>query len=118
MGILDRLFGKPGIEPDETDALLAKGAVFLDVRLDEEYVEGHIPDAIHIPLQELSDRISELPIVDTIIVVCRSGARSASAASRLLTDGIQAVNLEGGLVAWRRSGRAVVRPDGTPGVVA
>ena len=81
--------------------------VVLDVRTAEEYAEGHIVGALNID-QGQSDFIekakAQLPNNKTIAVYCRSGRRSASAASRLIAEGYTCVNLKGGIVAWKEAG--------------
>ncbi len=81
----------------------------LDVRQPDEYQQGHISDAILIPLGELPRRINELPRDREIICVCRSGNRSGSATRYLITSGFQASNLSGGMLAWARAGLPVKR---------
>ena len=62
------------------------GAVILDVREDYEFAEGHVPDAIHIPLGELPVRYEELdPDTDTYII-CRTGGRNIQAAAWLVAN--------------------------------
>jgi rhodanese-related sulfurtransferase len=101
---------------------LESGAVLVDVREDHEWSAGHAPQAVHIPLRELPLRVRELPDHRSILVVCRSGNRSAQAA-RTLTDalgirGVQVSNVEGGMVAWQAAGLPVVAGRGAPGAVA
>jgi len=63
-------------------------AILLDVRNQDEYDEGHIKDAMLIPVAELEDRLSELPDKNTVIVVyCRAGRRSALACEILIANG-------------------------------
>ena len=71
---------------------------------------------MHIPLGELGERFAELPS-GQVLVVCRSGHRSAHATSYLVDQGYDAVNLAGGLIAWHSAGRALTTDDGRPGVV-
>ena len=79
-------------------------AVVLDVRTAEEFKDGHLEGALNID-QAQSDFIQKakeaLPIGKTIAVYCRSGRRSASAAGRLAAEGYKAVNLKGGIIAWK-----------------
>lgn len=85
--------------------------VFLDVREREEWDEGHIPGAVHIPRGSLESRVeSALPDRSTpIVVYCASGARSAFAAKTLEELGYTSVvNLAGGIVEWKRSGLPTV----------
>jgi rhodanese-related sulfurtransferase len=81
----------------------------LDVRQPEEFQANHIPGAQLLPLGELQSRLKELPKEHDIIVVCRSGNRSMTAATFLCSVGYQAVNLQGGMIAWAQSGLPVTR---------
>ena len=80
--------------------------VVLDVRTAEEYKEGHLEWALNID-QAKSDFMEKakaaLPKGKTIAVYCRSGRRSASAAGRLAAEGYKAVNLKGGILAWKEA---------------
>jgi rhodanese-related sulfurtransferase len=98
---LRRLFTKPykTIKPADADALLAGGAVLLDVRERQEWQAGHAPKARHIPLSQLANRHRELPADRMIITVCRSGMRSAQAARVLAGQGLRVANLSGGMHA-------------------
>lgn len=83
-----------------------KNALILDVRNDVEFQAGHILNAKLIPLGNLSGRTGELERYreQPIVVVCRSGQRSASACSLLGKQGFtQAYNLSGGVMAWQKS---------------
>ncbi|MFX0061194.1 MAG: rhodanese-like domain-containing protein [Candidatus Hermodarchaeota archaeon] len=84
-------------------ALETEDVFLLDVRTLSEYVEGHIPDAYLIPLNELDERMSELPTNFSypIIVYCRSGSRSAQASGMLDSYGYLDIrNMLGGFNAW------------------
>ncbi len=101
----------PGmIEQVTVDQLAAwSGApvTVIDVRGESEWREGHLPDALHIPLGDLSARLAELPTTG-LVLQCQSGARSAIAASLLERLGrADARNLVGGYVAWRASQHAL-----------
>ena len=83
-----------------------KNAIILDVREEVEYKSGHILNAKWIPLGKLAQRIGELERYREvpIVVVCRSGNRSASACASLGKQGFtQAYNLAGGIMAWQKS---------------
>ena len=73
----------------------------LDVREPGEYQQGHIPGSRLVPLGTLSARLNELPKDRQIIAVCRSGARSGMATTMLRKAGLQALNMSGGMNAWR-----------------
>jgi rhodanese-related sulfurtransferase/DNA-binding transcriptional ArsR family regulator len=81
----------------------AGDSVVLDVRPAEEYQAGHIPGAISIPVDELADRINELPEGTEIVVYCRGEyCVLAYDAVRLLTDrGRRAIRLDDGMLEWR-----------------
>nr|WP_302104716.1 rhodanese-like domain-containing protein [Polycladomyces sp. WAk] len=75
----------------------------LDVRKAEEWTKGHIPGAIHIPLDELPLRLGELDPNREWIVVCRSGNRSAKACAYLAERGFRVRNMRGGMLAWNET---------------
>ena len=78
-----------------------EGAFVLDVRQPEEWEAVHIPGATLIPLGELESRLDEVPQDQNILVVCRSGNRSARARDILLTAGFQNVSsMAGGMNEW------------------
>jgi hydroxyacylglutathione hydrolase len=81
----------------------------LDVRSRAEYADGHLAQAIHIPLGELESRIGEVPD-GKIVVHCQGGTRSIIAASILQREGRHGVmNMPGGFAEWERSGHPVER---------
>jgi rhodanese-related sulfurtransferase len=85
------------------------GTIILDVRTPGEWVDGHIPDATLIPLEELPNRLSELPADEEIVVICRSGNRSAQARDILLGAGFESVtSVTGGMNQWSANGFPVV----------
>jgi len=117
---MGRLFAKAYERTDAHGAaqLVQAGAVLLDVREPHEWTAGHAPMARHIPLSQLARRSGELPSGRRIVTVCRSGHRSAKAATTLASTGWQVTNLCGGMRAWARAGMAVVAKGGRPGHVA
>jgi rhodanese-related sulfurtransferase len=106
------------VEPRAGQAMLDGGATLLDVRHPEEWDAGHAPGAVLIPLNQLGDRHTELPSGRSIVVICRSGARSARATEALVGAGYEAVNLAGGMRAWVAEGLPCVTDAGDPGIVA
>ena len=94
----------------DTDELLRRltdgAALVLDVRPEPEYDAGHLPDAIHIPLEELHDRIGELPRDHQVIAYCRGRyCVLAHDAVRLLNaEGLDAVRASDGVLEWRVAG--------------
>jgi rhodanese-related sulfurtransferase len=85
----------------------AEGHLLLDVRTAEEFAQGHIPGAVNISVQELGDRLSEVPRDEPVVVYCRSGNRSATAAQLLRDAGYTAVFDLGGIRAWQDAGLPV-----------
>jgi rhodanese-related sulfurtransferase len=82
--------------------------VLVDVRTAGEFTGGHIPNAINIPLDQLSRRLGEIPSGKPVIVVCASGNRSRAGADILVRGGYTEVyNLKGGTMAWMLSGGKV-----------
>ncbi len=104
-GIMRRIRGFKEVTATDAVALMNReNAIYVDVREDNEYSEGHLLGSIHIPLGKLAGRITELDKYkgQPVIVGCRSGHRSASACARLRQAGFEQVyNLKGGILAWR-----------------
>ena len=78
--------------------------VLIDVRTPEEFADGHIPGAINISVQTLPDRLDEVPKDVPLVVYCRSGNRSATAADILVNNGYQPVYDLGGIQDWVAQG--------------
>ncbi|KAB2903637.1 MAG: rhodanese-like domain-containing protein [Anaerolineae bacterium] len=103
MNVIKMLFGGNGISPSEVEPRL-KDYYVLDVRQPEEFQIEHIDGAKLIPLNQLPKKLGTLPRDKEILCVCRSGSRSGAAVRHLTGAGYKAVNLSGGIVAWRRAG--------------
>ncbi|MFR9729124.1 rhodanese-like domain-containing protein [Saccharopolyspora sp. MS10] len=102
----------PGVQPEELPAELpTAAAALLDVREADEWAAGHAPGARHIPMNEVPQRLDELPEADQIYVVCRSGGRSARVTAYLNAHGWDAVNVERGMNGWAAIGRPVVSDE-------
>ncbi len=90
------------VGPEVAQEAVREGAVALDVREPSEFASGHIEKALHIPLGELSNRLSDLPQGRPILAYCGYGERASSAASILEGAGYGGLlNLAGGMSAWR-----------------
>lgn len=102
MSFLDMLFGGGSARMDgrSAKALVADGAQLVDVRTPEEYRAGHVAGARNIPVHELGSRLTELAKDKPVVLYCRSGARSSSAARLLGQAGFQAVHDIGPMSAW------------------
>jgi rhodanese-related sulfurtransferase len=89
----------------------ASGVTVIDVREPDEYVEGHVPGAIPIPLGEVPERVAEVPEGETVYMVCKVGGRSLRAAEVLAAEGRDVVNVAGGTMAWIEAGHPTVAGD-------
>ena len=99
------------MQPEELPEQLPEGSALLDVREDNEWRAGHAPEAVHLPMSELVQRLDELPEADQLYVVCRSGGRSAKVTAYLNANGWEAVNVERGMNGWSAIGRSLVSED-------
>lgn len=81
--------------------------VLLDVRTLGEFESGHISGALNIPVEELAQRIAEVPTDKTVVVYCRSGNRSAQALRILTRAGYTPVYDLGGIIQWQAAGLPV-----------
>ncbi|WHX98763.1 rhodanese-like domain-containing protein [Neobacillus sp. DY30] len=78
-----------------------KEVVVLDIRTPEEYQDGHIPNALLIPLQELEKKLIDLEKDKSYLLVCRSGSRSAQASEILTSKSFSTIyNMTGGMNNW------------------
>ena len=84
----------------------------IDVREIDEYLEAHVPGAILIPLATVPDSLDLIPTDRTVHVICAAGGRSARAAEFLRAQGVDAINIAGGTIAWISTGAEVATgPD-------
>ena len=101
------------VSPVEATLLINReDALVVDVRDQGEYAQGHIPNARHVPLADLTRRIGELEKLKgrPLILCCASGARSSSAVAQLKKAGFDKLyNLRGGLAEWEKSGQPISR---------
>jgi rhodanese-related sulfurtransferase len=83
----------------------------LDVRSLEEFKEGHLPNAILIPVHELNNNLNKLDSSKNrkILVYCRSGSRSISASRTLESNGFVPINVKGGILDLTRAGAQLVK---------
>lgn len=98
------------------DALPADG-LLLDVREHDEWAAGHAADAVHVPMSELVERLGEITERAEgrrVHVVCKVGGRSAQVTAYLLQNGLDAVNVDGGMLAWEAAGRPLHSDHGEP----
>lgn len=84
----------------------------VDVRTADEYAEGHIPGSININVMDtsfLKKALGKLDKSRSCAVYCRSGKRSAMAASLLAQEGFKVTNLSGGIIAWTEAKKKIVK---------
>lgn len=92
------------IEPGDVYKMMQDGKEFilLDCRELWEYETARIEGATLIPMQEIPQKLDELPKDKTVVVYCHAGVRSYSAASWLKRQGVNALSMSGGIDEWSR----------------
>ncbi|MFI9626793.1 rhodanese-like domain-containing protein [Streptomyces sp. NPDC052042] len=107
--------------PSLDAAAVPSDGFVLDVREEDEWAAGHVEGALHIPMSDFVGRFGELTeaVGDgrRVHVMCRVGGRSAQVTQYLVGQGIDAVNIDGGMLAWEGAGRPMVTDNGSPAVV-
>jgi rhodanese-related sulfurtransferase len=99
------------ISVDEAYKMYQAGTFVVDVRTQEEWDEYHVPNVPLIPLDELPNRLNEIPKDKEIVVICRSGNRSQQGRDILLSAGYKAASVTGGIKEWYAKGYPI---EGTP----
>lgn len=89
---------------DDFAAAHSQGAFVLDVRENDEYADGHVPGAKHIPMNDVPQRLDEVPTDREVYVICHSGGRSRAVADLLRQRGVSALNVTDGTAGWLRRG--------------
>lgn len=92
----------------------------LDVREDDEWEAGHAPQAVHVPMGQVPQRLDEIAAAfpeRPVHIVCRSGGRSGKVAAYLQREGWDVINVDGGMKAWAAAGRPVVAETDAPPTV-
>ncbi|WHM37783.1 rhodanese-like domain-containing protein [Streptomyces sp. BPTC-684] len=96
-------------------------ALVLDVREDDEWAAGHVEGALHVPMSDFVARFGDVTqaVEDgrRAYVMCRVGGRSAQVTQYLVQQGIDAVNVDGGMQAWDAAGRPMVTDNDSPAFV-
>ena len=88
-----------------------RGATVIDVREIDEYIDAHGPGVRLVPLGTVPDALDALPRDERLYVICRSGARSQRAADFYIANGLDAVSVAGGTMAWVQRGLEVATGD-------
>ena len=96
------------ISVDELEEQLTEGARLVDVRQPYEFDEMRVSGAVLVPLATVPDNVDAFRSEGPVYVICKTGARSARACEFLAAQGVEAVNVAGGTLAWIRSGRDYV----------
>jgi rhodanese-related sulfurtransferase len=101
----------PELSVDELQQALSgeHPPLLLDVREPYEWRQGHISQALHIPMNEVPQRLAELPATGGLVVFCAHGMRSYDVAGYLIEQGYQASSLAGGISEWARAGGEISR---------
>ncbi len=99
------------VSVDKAYEMYQAGTFVVDVRTQEEWDEYHAPNAVLIPLDQLPNRLSEVPKDREILVICRSGNRSQEGRDILLSAGYNATSMTGGLKEWYAKGYPI---EGAP----
>jgi rhodanese-related sulfurtransferase len=97
----------PAVTVDRLPVPFPTTAILLDVREDDEWHAGHAPDAVHIPMGDIPSRAGEVDNQSEVYVVCKAGGRSARVVEYLNRVGYDAINIDGGMLAWQAAGRPI-----------
>ncbi len=102
----------PSLSPRSVheDQKVGRSPVLIDVRSQAEYSAGHIPGAVHIPFDEVAERINEVDTSRGVALYCMVGPRARKGEAALLAAGQEKVfHLEGGFSAWQAAGLPTVQ---------
>ncbi len=99
------------VDIDQLEQARAAGTPVVDVRETEEYLEGHVPGVILLPMSEIVSRVDEVPADGQVYVICHLGGRSLKVTEWLRQQGVDAYSVAGGTKAWADSGREIVTGD-------
>lgn len=92
--------------------MMSKSVVLVDVRTPKEYAEGHLEGATNVAWGDDFEKQWKAAGIKkrfTVAVYCRSGRRSKAAATALVKQGYKVIELEGGIMAWQKAGKPVVK---------
>ncbi|MGW7284930.1 rhodanese-like domain-containing protein [Streptomyces sp. NPDC054847] len=107
--------------PSVEAAAVPDDALVLDVREADEWAAGHVEGALHVPMSDFVARFGQVTeaLADgrRAFVMCRVGGRSAQVTQYLVQQGLDAVNVDGGMLAWDGAGRPMVTENGSPAFV-
>lgn len=109
--IAGRAAGGAGLDPLAATRLINdRNPLVVDLRTADEFANGHLINARHIPTEQLAQRSTELPQKRPVLLYCASGMRSARAVGTLKQAGRDEVfSLTGGIQAWQQAGLPTVK---------
>lgn len=94
--------------PELTAAIAVGSARVIDVREQFEYSDGHVAGSVWLPMSTVPSNIDEFRGDSPAYVICRTGNRSGQVVMWLARQGIEAINVHGGIVAWQQAGLPIV----------
>lgn len=97
---------------DATQLINRRNAIVIDLRSADEFAQGHLPQARHLPLDELKSKVAQVAKNKNtpVLLVCQNGGPSARARDVLKEAGYAEVfTLQGGVNAWQQSGMPVIK---------
>lgn len=107
----NRRNGQKSVQWHEVDSLVKDGWMLVDVRTKGEFEAGTIPGAVNIPVDELRDRVAEIPEGAKVIAQCQVGLRGNVATQMLRARGVEVANLDGGYLTWKFGSASQVGQD-------
>ncbi len=111
--LFESRFGLPSITPEHAVQLINhQEAVVFDIRSESAFAEGHILDAIHVPVLQLDKKMGVLQKYFTkpVVVICATGQESSKMATLLLQKGfLNVLTLSGGLQSWKAASLPLVK---------
>ena len=107
----------PSVQPNEVENLIQEGCVLVDVRENDEWTSGHHVNAIHIPMGEIMDNMNSFHQNEKYIFVCRSGSRSARVTNYMISQGLEAYNMSGGMKELRNFTKEIYDSEGNLGQI-
>jgi rhodanese-related sulfurtransferase len=110
--------GVPSVDVKQAAELQGEdvGALIIDVREPNEYAQLRAKGAVLLPLGRLNGRVKDLPRDRELLLMCRTGGRSANATQFLAANGFENVtNVSGGIMAWHKAGLPTSSGEPEPG---